>query len=152
MNRDPTRRLTYTVLVVEPDPDDARRFRDRFDDIDAVRSVQVAADRDAALDCIYQRGTRADSPIPDFVLLGLDLPAERSYELVSKLKTDPDVRSIPVVAMSRADDAETVAKSYERNANAHVSKPNDTAGFDRLVRMLELFWFDTAQLPHSAAN
>lgn len=152
MNHYSSRRSTYDILVVEPDSDAAQRFRERLEDVDGVNSVTIVADGDAAREFVSQRGEYADAPVPNLVLLELDLPTASGYELLSELKTAPESRPIPVIVMSNADDTESVSRSYEHSANAHVSKPTSEAEFERFGRLLETFWFDMAQLPEPSTD
>ena len=152
MNQYSSCRSAYDILVVEPDCDGAQRFRDRLESVDAVSSVTVVSDGDAALDFVSRRGEYADAPVPNLVLLDLDLPDDAGYELLSELKAAPDWRPIPIIVMSTADDTENVTRSYEQNANAHISKPSTEAECERFVQLLGTFWLDMAQLPSPSAN
>ena len=147
MNQYSSCRSAYDILVVEPDRDDAKRFRDRLESADAVSSVTVVSHGDAALDFVSRRGEYADAPVPNLVLLDLDLPDDAGYEVLSELKAAPDWQPIPIIVMSTADDTENVSRSYEHNANAHISKPSTEAECERFVQLLETFWLDMAQLP-----
>ena len=152
VNRYCSCRSRYDILVVEPDRDVAQRFRDRLEDVDGVNSVAVVPDGDAAREFVSRRGEYADAPVPNLVLLELDLPETSGYEILSELKTAPESRPIPIIVMSNADDTESVSRSYEHSANAHVSKPTSEAEFERFVRLLETFWFDMAQLPQPSTD
>lgn len=148
MSRRSSRRPRYDILLIEPDSADAERFRDVFGAGDETRTaVHVVRDADEALEYVDRRGAYADASPPDLVLLDSQLPGMGGLELLSELKSHSDVGHVPVVVLGNASDTDEVVETYRRRANARVSKPNDPAALERVVRSLERFWLRTVQLP-----
>lgn len=149
MNRRSLRRSTTDILLVEPNGDDVRRFRDLFDAADAQTAVHVVSDADEALDFVDRCDDYADAPSPDLVLLDPELPREKGYDLLSELKTHSVVQPVPVIVVSGTDRDDDVVESYRRHANAYLPKPDDPARFDDVVGSLVQFWLEAVQLPQT---
>ncbi|SEW17074.1 response regulator [Natrinema salifodinae] len=136
-----------TILLVEPNPGDARLFSESFDDASIASEIHTATDGEAALDFVHQRGDHADSPRPDMILLDFQLPGVSGADVLSELKSEPVLRSIPVIVMTSSASEEDIAKSYELHANAYVQKPVEPDEFIELCQSFEDFWLTFVRLP-----
>jgi CheY-like chemotaxis protein len=136
-----------TVLLVEPNPGDARLFAESFADANIATDVRTVADGEAALDFVHRRGDYADSPRPDMILLDFQLPGISGDDVLSELKSEPALRSIPVIVMTSSASEEDIARSYDLHANAYVQKPVDPDEFVELGRSFEDFWLTFVRLP-----
>lgn len=137
----------YDVLLVEPEPDDAKPFIDSFRGTDATEDVHVVSDGDEALEYLHKRGEYADAPRPDLILLDLHVTGTSGEEILTELDDQEELRPIPVIVFTSSDAAEDVARSYELSANAYLEKPTTTEDFARLANAIEKFWLDLAHLP-----
>lgn len=63
----------------------------------------------------------------DLILLDLVMPEVDGFEVLKRLKADPDLRRVPVIVVSSTDEAESIDKCMEMGAAGHLSKPLDTA-------------------------
>ncbi len=70
-------------------------------------------------------------------------------EVLTIIKEDPDLRSIPVVILTVSKNEEDILRSYEHHANCYVTKPLDLEAFIDVVKGIEHFWFTVVQLPPS---
>jgi CheY-like chemotaxis protein len=107
----------------------------------------VVEDGEAAVAYLRQEGEHADAPRPDLVLLDLNLPRLDGREVLSRIKSDPGLRSIPIVVLTTSASLEDVRRSYDLHANAYVTKPVDLEDYTRIVRQVDEFFVDVAQLP-----
>ena len=144
------RTATKHVLLIESDPDDARRIRDALETAESSIRLHVAADGAGAVRFAERSGHRADAPVPDLVVLDPDLPESDGYELLAALRDAFDSTSTPVIVLSGSDSAADIARSYELQANAYVRKPDDRDELASAVRSLGRFWLETARLPGAA--
>ena len=96
----------------------------------------------------YRRGAYADKPRPDLVLLDLNLPKKDGREVLQVIKSDPDLRRIPVVVLTTSKEEEDVLRAYNLAANCYVSKPVEFDEFMKVIRMIEDFWLTIVALPH----
>jgi CheY-like chemotaxis protein len=107
-------------------------------------------DGDEAIDFLYRRGLFADpkdAPRPGIVLLDLNLPGTDGREVLAAIKTDPALRSIPVVVLTTSTDERDIDRCYQAGANSYVHKPVDLDGFVRAVQRLKDFWFEIVVVP-----
>ena len=89
----------------------------------------------------------ADAVRPDLILLDLNLPRKSGHEVLAEVKEDPELRRIPVVVLTTSQAQEDVAKSYDLQAAVHVSKPVDFDQFTEVVKQIDDFFGNVAELP-----
>src|SRR3954462_11658278 len=116
-----------TVLLIEDDPGDALLITEALAAVDAPREVHVVADGREALDFLLRRGRYTDAAQPDLVLLDLRLPGMSGRQVLTAMKSNDVLRTIPVVVLSASDDEGDIVASYLEYANAYVTKPADAA-------------------------
>jgi two-component system response regulator len=99
---------------------------------------------------LRQMGPFADpalSPRPSLILLDLNMPRLSGKEVLALLKSDPDLKSIPVVVFTTSSREEDVIECYRIGANSYVPKPTDFAEFQFVMQYLELYWLQVSLLP-----
>jgi len=87
------------------------------------------------------------SPKPDLILLDVNMPRMNGKEVLKELKTDPDLKSVPVIMLTTSDHENDVIESYNFGVNAYITKP---AGLDRFIDTIESlknFWLQVVALP-----
>ena len=87
------------------------------------------------------------APRPDIILLDLNLPKKDGREVLSEIKQDGDLRSIPVVILTTSKAEEDVLRSYDLHANCYVTKPVDLDKFIVVVQSIDRFWLTVVTLP-----
>ncbi|ELY68744.1 response regulator [Natrinema versiforme] len=136
-----------TILLVEPNPGDARLFSESFEDANIASRIHTVTDGEAALDFVHQRKAHSESPRPDMILLDFQLPDVDGADVLSELKSEETLRSIPVIVMTSSATEEDIARSYDLHANAYVQKPVEPDEFIELARSFENFWLTFVRLP-----
>ena len=136
-----------TILLVEDNPGDVRLVEEAFKDACLANDLHVVTDGDEALEYLYQRGEYADAPRPDVILLDWNLPRMAGEEVLAELKTDVDLRAIPVVVLTGSRAQEDIVRSYELQANAYVTKPVQPGEFIETIQSFEEFWLRIVRLP-----
>ncbi|WP_435146090.1 response regulator [Halobaculum sp. P14] len=134
------------VLLVEDNPGDVRLTKEAFADGSIANTLHVVGDGVDALDFLNQLGGYADAPEPSIVLLDLNLPRKDGDEVLEAVKADPELAHIPVVVLTSSSSREDVIASYERNANAYLTKPVDPDEFIETVEQFERFWLSIVEL------
>ncbi|MEO5336159.1 MAG: response regulator [Magnetospirillum sp. WYHS-4] len=135
------------VLLVEDNAGDARLVEEAFREWRMVNRLHRVIDGVEAMAFLRGEPPYAGMPKPDLVLLDLNLPRKDGREVLLEMKSDPVLRSIPVVALTTSTDHEDVDACYQIGANAYVSKPLDFAEFFNALSALRSFWFSVVTLP-----
>ncbi|WP_327145891.1 response regulator [Nocardia sp. NBC_01327] len=135
------------ILLVEDDPGDELMTLEAFEHNRIGNTVHVARDGEEALDFLYRRGAHAQAPRPDLILLDLNLPKYDGHEVLSRIKTDPDLSLIPVVVLTTSAAEEDILRSYKLHANAYVTKPVDLEQFVSAIKHIDDFFVQIVQLP-----
>jgi CheY-like chemotaxis protein len=140
------------VLLVEDDPGDVLMTREAFADYKIHNRLHVVNNGVEAMDFLHRRGEHVDAPVPDLVLLDLNLPKMGGREVLAEIKNDVTLRSIPVVVLTTSDSEDDVRSSYSLYANAYVTKPVDFESFIDVVRQIDDFFVSVVRLPQKRSN
>lgn len=125
---------------------DATLFKHALREHDLV-SIHVVEDGQQALDFLRRVVGGVDAPRPDLILLDLSIPRRSGHEVLKVVKTEPDLRSIPVIMFTSSTSQEDVRRAYDAHVNCYVAKPVDQDEWAHVVAVIEMFWFQTATLP-----
>ena len=136
MNLPDSDRPSLDVLLVDDSKTEILLFEHAAKQIQHLHILHVARDGEQALQYLRREGPFQDAKRPDVVLLDINMPRKDGFEVLSELKTDPTLRSIPVVMLTTSDREEDVLKSYHDGASTFISKP---LTFDKLKQTLESF-------------
>jgi CheY-like chemotaxis protein len=109
--------------------------------------VQGVRDGEEALDFFYRRGKYEDAPRPHLLLLDLKMPKVDGLEVLDAIKSDPELRSIPVVVLTSSDRPEDIEETYRRGGNSFVTKPVSPTGMREGLRDITDYWMQVAALP-----
>lgn len=135
------------ILLVEDNPGDVRLIREVFKDAQILNNIQVAMDGETALKFLLSQGDYAKTPRPDLILLDLNLPKMDGRELLSVIKENEELKSIPVVILTTSTAEEDIVDTYSKHANSYITKPVDLDHFIRVVKSIEDFWLSIVNLP-----
>lgn len=137
------------ILLAEDSAQDAELTLNALAEHNITNVVDVARDGAEALDYLYKRGDFAgrQGGNPVLVLLDLKMPRMDGLEVLRAVKSDPQLRTIPVVILTSSREEQDVVRSYELGVNAYVVKPVEFDQFMRAVRDLGLFWLLINETP-----
>jgi chemotaxis family two-component system response regulator Rcp1 len=136
-----------SILLVEDNPGDVLLARVAFEKSEFVVSVQVAIDGEEALDYLHRRGKFTHAGTPDLILLDLNLPAKSGTEVLADVKSDEELKVIPVIILTTSQAEWDIVQCYKLHANCFVNKPFGFESFDKVVTCIEDFWFNIVRLP-----
>jgi CheY-like chemotaxis protein len=131
-----------SVLLVEDDPGDVVLIEEAFEHNKVRNTLTIVGDGVEAMEHL-----RSDAERPDLVLLDLNLPRKDGREVLAEIKSDPGLRSIPVVVLTTSKAEEDILRSYDLHANAYVTKPVDFNRFIEVVRQIDEFFVTVVKLP-----
>ncbi|MGZ2488155.1 DNA-binding response OmpR family regulator [Rhizobium pisi] len=130
------------ILLVEDDPRDAELTMIALEEYHLVNDVMVAHDGEEALDYLYGRGKFSQRPSgnPAVMLLDLKLPKINGLEVLKQVRSDEQLKLLPVVVLTSSHEEKDVIRSYQLGVNAYVVKPVDFHSFVDAVKELGVFW------------
>ena len=88
----------------------------------------------------FSNATAREEGNPAVVLLDLKMPRMDGMQVLRQVKTDPDLKSIPIVVLTSSREEQDLVESYHLGVNAYVVKPVDFHEFIDAVKELGLFW------------
>ncbi len=135
------------ILLVEDNPADVRLTREVFESCKISNRMSVVTDGEEALAYLRKQGKYANQPAPDVVLLDLNLPKKDGREVLGEIKSDPKLKTIPVIVLTTSDADQDVWKAYDSGVNSYITKPVDLEQFMRIFRLIEDFWLTIVKLP-----
>ena len=135
------------ILLVEDNPGDVRLTEKAFEEGSLANDLDVVTDGVEAIRYLRQEDEYAEKSLPDIVLLDLNLPKKNGDEVLEDIKTDDDLKHLPVVILTSSEAEEDIAATYNKHANAYLTKPVDFDGFTDIVNQIEGFWFRVVRLP-----
>jgi CheY-like chemotaxis protein len=130
------------ILLVEDDPKDIELTLSALNEPNLVNDIQVVRDGVEALDYLYHRGKFAQEPagIPILILLDLKMPKLGGVQVLKEIKSDENLKSVPVVILTSSRESKDLEICYELGVNAYVVKPVKFAEFIAAVREIGIFW------------
>ncbi len=99
------------------------------------------------MEFLRRQGQYAHAPRPDLILLDLNMPKKDGREVLEEVKTDPNLKRIPVVILTISQAEQDILKAYNLHANCYITKPVDLEQFNKVVHSIEDFWFAIVKLP-----
>lgn len=139
-------KTTPEILMVDDNPADIDLTSEVLAQSKKVH-VNAVSDGVEAISFLRRRGQYSDAPLPDLVVLDLDLPRKNGCEVLSNIKADPALAKIPVVIFTTSQAESDVNRSYKLGANCYLRKPGNLSEFVAAVRSMAEFWLGFASLP-----
>src|SRR5437879_405763 len=127
------------VLLVDDNPADIDLTSDVLAKSKRHFHVSAVNDGAEAISFLRQQGKYVEAPVPDLVVLDLNLPRKDGREVLSEVKADPNLARIPVVIFTTSQASSDISSSYEIGANGYLRKPGTLPDFVTLVRDMEEF-------------
>jgi len=140
------------VLLVEDSPAAALLTQEAMRDPRVPNRIHVVADGDEALRFLYREPPHDDAPRPDLILLDLNLPKVDGRDVLAKIKTDGNLKDIPVVVLTCSGNPRDVEHVYRHQAAGYITKHADLDKYFTAIRLLKELWFNVMTLPKKAAQ
>jgi two-component system, chemotaxis family, response regulator Rcp1 len=135
------------ILLVEDNPGDVRLITEVFKEAKVSNKLRVVMDGEEALKMLRREGEYSDMPLPDFILLDLNLPKKSGGEVLKEMRQDLKLRCIPVVILTTSSSDEDIINTYRNCANSFITKPVDLNQFIEVVKSIQNFWLTIVKLP-----
>jgi CheY-like chemotaxis protein len=135
------------ICLVEDNVGDVRLTREALAEARVPNRLHVVHDGNAALQFLRKEKPYAGAPDPDLVLLDLNIPKVSGFEVLEQIKSDPQLRRIPVIILTSSKADCDVLRCYNSYANSYVTKPTDFEQYFNVVAAIDKFWLSTVRLP-----
>ena len=135
------------ILLVEDSSTDVMLAEEALEAAKMRNNLHVVKDGVEAMAFLRKEGKYANMPRPDLMLLDLNMPRKDGREVLSEVKADDNLKTIPVVVLTTSPAQEDVLKAYGLHANCYISKPVDFEQFMNVVQAIDQFWFTVVTLP-----
>jgi CheY-like chemotaxis protein len=140
------------ILLVEDREDDVELVRRAFDKADVPNPIHVIRSGEEVVQYLSGIGpyaNRAEHPLPYLILLDLRMPGMDGFEVLSWIRAQEGIRSIPVVVLTSSDLIWDVNRAYELGASSFLVKPMDFQDYTKLGKLISNYWLKTVQTPES---
>ncbi len=147
MNNNNTRHVN-TILLADDDADDRLLVQEALLDADfPYKNLSFVEDGEDLMDYLHGRGQYVGdnkSPLPDLILLDLNMPRKDGRAALKEIKSNPDLRKIPVVVLTTSTSPEDIRSSYDIGANTYISKSITFDGLVSAMQTVKNYWSDYA--------
>jgi CheY-like chemotaxis protein len=137
------------IVLAEDNANDVELTLAALRENHVVNEIDVVRDGEEALDYLYKRNRYADrvGGNPALLLLDLKMPKVDGIEVLRQIKSDPALKTTPVVVLTSSREESDLLKSYDLGVNAYVVKPVDFPAFVDAVKLLGGFWAVVNETP-----
>jgi len=141
--------INSRILLVEDEEADIELITNALQQFQMINGMDVAKDGEQALNYLFRRAEYAqrESADPVLVLLDLKMPKVNGIEVLQAMKSDSNLKTIPVVIVTSSRENPDIRTCYELGVNAYVVKPVDFREFTEAIRNVGLFWLLVNQIP-----
>jgi len=139
--------MPLEILLVEDSPGDVRLTKEALRGSSIPLQLHVAFDGVEAMAFLRREGAHSNAPCPDLILLDLNLPKMDGREVLTLIKNDDRLRTIPTIILTTSEAEADIVRAYQLQANCYLSKPVQLDVFEVLVRSVCDFWFTKVKLP-----
>ena len=135
------------IFLVEDNKADIRLIQEALKTSLLPHQVITVRDGVEAMNYLHQEGEYANAPRPDLILLDLNLPRKDGREVLAEIKSDPQLKRIPVVILTTSKNQDDIFHSYDLHANCYITKSRNLSQLFQIIQSIEKFWFSTVTLP-----
>jgi two-component system, chemotaxis family, response regulator Rcp1 len=135
------------IFLVEDNKGDVRLIQEALKTSALSHQVVTVRDGVEAMAYLHKEGEYANAPHPDLILLDLNLPRKDGREVLAEIKSDPQLKRIPIVILSTSKNQDDIFHSYDLHANCYITKSRNLSELFQIIKGIEEFWFSTATLP-----
>lgn len=135
------------ILVVDDDPGDVLMIEEALSGSTIDKTIDVVSDGQEAMEFLRGEGRHEGALRPDMILLDLNMPRMDGRQVLGAVKSDEDLRTIPIVVLTTSNADTDILGSYTLQANAYVTKPIDLDDFNEVVRRIDEFFGRIVVLP-----
>ncbi|MFT6583827.1 MAG: CheY-like chemotaxis protein [Alphaproteobacteria bacterium] len=140
------------ILIADDDPDDRLLIEECLREARVSNDITFVEDGVELMDYLLKRGKyegRSDDFMPGLILLDLNMPRKDGREALKEIRMDPELRRIPVIALTTSKEEEDISRTYDLGVSSYITKP---VSFDEFVKTLSTvteYWLRIVHIPRS---
>jgi len=141
---------TISILMADDDEDDRMMTKEAFEEARLANELRFVEDGEELMEYLQRRGAYSDpasSPRPGLILLDLNMPRKDGREALQEIKSDPDLKQIPIVVLTTSKAEEDIYRSYDLGVNSFITKPVSFEGMVFVISTMAQYWFQIVKLP-----
>ncbi|MGK7882106.1 MAG: response regulator [Crocosphaera sp.] len=135
------------ILLVEDSKADIRLVQEVLKTSTVPHQLMIVRNGMDAMAYLRKEGEFSESPRPNLIILDLNLPRKDGREVLAEIKSDPDLKRIPVIVLTTSSNDEDIQESYDLYVNCYITKSRNLKDLFKLVKGIESFWLDMVTLP-----
>jgi CheY-like chemotaxis protein len=136
--------------MADDDEDDRLMAKEALEEARLTNDLNFVEDGEELMDYLHRRGKFSDpdsSPRPGLILLDLNMPRKDGREALKEIKSDPNLRRIPIVVLTTSKTEEDIYRTHDLGVNSFITKPVAFEGLVEVMKSLAIYWFEIVQLP-----
>ncbi|MFO8129102.1 MAG: response regulator [Bacteroidales bacterium] len=141
---------SIVILMADDDPDDRLMAEEALEESRLKNELYLVKDGEELMDFLHRRNKYRDpesSPRPGIILLDLNMPRKDGREALREIKSEPSLRSIPVIVLTTSKAEEDILRTYNLGANSFITKPITFEGLVEVLKKMGEYWFQIVKLP-----
>ncbi len=141
-----------TIIMADDDPDDRELAKEAFAECRLANDVHFVEDGEELMEYLCRKGKYSgmtEAPLPALILLDLNMPRKDGREALKEIKSDPDLKRIPIVVLTTSKAEEDILRTYDLGVNSYVTKPVTFESLVETIKVLGKYWFEIVELPSS---
>ena len=138
------------ILLVEDNSSDAEMTIRALTKSNLANKLLHLKDGEEALNFIFSEELFSGQGINDkvrVILLDLKMPKVDGIEVLTRIKSDPRTKHIPVVVLTSSREDPDIKRCYQLGVNSYVVKPVEFDDFHKVISGLGLYWMIVNQPP-----
>jgi CheY-like chemotaxis protein len=143
-------RKLINILMAEDDPDDRLLAKEAFEEVRLANSLYFVNDGIELMDYLHRQGKYKDpksSPRPGVILLDLNMPRKDGKEAIKEIKSDPNLKCIPIVVLTTSKAEEDILKTYNLGVSSFITKPVTFDAFVDVLMAFSKYYLEIIELP-----
>ncbi|MCC5918339.1 MAG: response regulator [Cryomorphaceae bacterium] len=128
------------ILLVEDNEMEATLFKEVLSQLDLAENIDHKPNGSAAFIHLQQMAKNKKSALPNLIIMDLNMPIMDGQETLAAIKSDPDLRHIPVILLTTNNEPKNVRLAYQHCANAYLIKPDNAVDMEKMGRAIRDFW------------
>lgn len=146
---------SITLLVADDDAEDRMMIKEALEENRLKNNLVFVEDGEELMDYLLRKGkykSEETSPRPGLILLDLNMPKKDGREALREIKSNSELKDIPVVVLTTSKAEEDVIRTYDLGVNSFISKPVTFDALVNITRDLGRYWFEIVELPKRRKN